>query len=109
MSEEIILDFDELLETRRAEKAEAIRFAKLGMGIHDSELVYAEDFEALMIRVAGPNWQAVDERHSKARRDAAEAWRRLGSCPFCNAGLIDNETHYVLCGTCNGTGKEIAA
>ena len=57
MSEEIIPGFDELLETRRAEKAEAIRFARLGMGVHDSELVYAD--EAGRIGTS-PEWKQQD-------------------------------------------------
>lgn len=38
-----IAGFDELLEQRRAEKKEALRFARAGLGVHDSELVYADD------------------------------------------------------------------
>ena len=36
-------EFDEMLEQRRAEKAEALRFARAGLGVHDSEMVSADD------------------------------------------------------------------
>ena len=38
-----IPDFSAISEQRHAEKAEALRFAKAGLGVHDSELVYADD------------------------------------------------------------------
>jgi hypothetical protein len=36
-------EFDEMLEQRRAEKAESIRFAQAGLGVHDGEMVSADD------------------------------------------------------------------
>lgn len=57
--ESIVPGFDDLLEKRRAEKAEALRFTRAGLGVHDSELVYADDVDAAMTRIAGPNWREV--------------------------------------------------
>jgi hypothetical protein len=41
-------DFDGIIERRRAEKAEAVRFAKAGLGVHDSELVYADEVDKII-------------------------------------------------------------
>lgn len=57
--ESIVPGFDDLLEKRRAEKAEALRFTRAGLGVHDSELIYVDDVDAAMTRIAGPNWREV--------------------------------------------------
>ncbi len=43
-----IPEFETMLEQRRAEKAETIRFAKHGLFIHDGALVRADQVDAIL-------------------------------------------------------------
>jgi len=53
-----IPDFDEIIEHRRYEKAEALRLARAGVFVHESELVYADD-------VNHPIFQGRDKTNDK--------------------------------------------
>jgi len=54
-----IPEWDELLDRRRAERAEALRFARAGLWVHDGEMVCAED--AGQIGQVQPHPEPVDE------------------------------------------------
>jgi hypothetical protein len=46
--------FEDLLERHRAEKAEAVRFAKKGLFVHDGTMLYADDVGAFLEAVKRP-------------------------------------------------------